>query len=100
MMRLRKAPIAEQDLFAIWDYIAQDSPTAADRFLLRLADRFQSLLQNPLIGESQNRFRDGLRSVVEGNYVIFYEPRPNEILIYRVLHGARNWEEMLSDPKP
>ena len=99
-MRLRKSAIAEQDLFAIWDYIAQDSPIAADRFLRRLADRFQSLLKNPLSGESQDRFRTGLRSIVEGNYVVFYEPRPNEILIYRVLHGARNWEELLSDPKP
>ncbi len=99
-MRLRKSTIAEQDLFAIWDYIAQSSPTAADRFLLRLANRFQSLLKNPLSGESQERFRTGLRSIVEGNYLVFYESRPNEILIYRVLHGARNWEELLSDPEP
>lgn len=98
-MRLRKSAIAEQDLLVIWDYIAQDSPGAANRFLQRLGDRFQSLLKNPLSGESQDRFRSGLRSVVEGKYVVFYEPRPDEILIYRVLHGARNWEELLSDPK-
>lgn len=99
-MRLRQSAIAEQDLFAIWDYIAQDSPTAADRFLQRLGDRFQSLLKNPFSGESRDRFRTGLRSLVEGNYIVFYEPRPNEILIYRVLHAARNWEELLSDPNP
>jgi toxin ParE1/3/4 len=98
-MRLRKTAIAEQDLLAIWDYIAPDSPGAANRFLQRLGDRFQSLLRNPLSGESQDRFRIGLRSVVEGNYIVFYEPRPNEILIYRILHGARNWEELLANPK-
>ena len=52
-------------------------------------------MRNPLSGESQDRFRTGLRSVIEGNYVVFYEPRPDEVLIYRILHGARNWEELL-----
>lgn len=95
MLRLRKSAIAEQDLLAIWDYIVQDSPAAADRFWQRLEDRFESLLKQPYMGESQDRFRPGLRSVVEGAYVIFYEPRPDEILIYRVLHGARQWEDLL-----
>jgi toxin ParE1/3/4 len=99
-MRLRKSAIAEQDLLTIWDYIAQDSPAAANRFLQRLDDRFQALLRNPLSGESQDRFRTGLRSVVEGNYIIFYEPRPSEILIYRVIHAARMWQDLLSDPAP
>ena len=95
-MRLRKSAIAETDLLAVWNYIAQDSPDAADRFWQRLNERFQLLLRNPLIGESQERFRPGLRSVIEGNCIIFYEPRPDEILIYRVLHAARRWEDMLS----
>ncbi len=96
-MRLRKTAIAEQDLLAILDDIAQDNLGAAERFGQRLNDRFQSLIKNPLIGESQDRFRPGLRSIVEGSYVIFYEPRPDEIVIYRVLHGARKWEDLLSD---
>jgi toxin ParE1/3/4 len=97
-MRLRKTAIAEQDLLAILDYIAQDTPDAADHFWQRLNDRFQSLLKSPLIGESQDRFRAGLRSVIEGNYIIFYEPRPAEIVIYRVLHAARKWEDLISGP--
>jgi toxin ParE1/3/4 len=94
-MRLRKTSVAEQDLIAIWDYIAKDNPNAADRFLKRFDKRFKQLQQFPLIGESQDRFRIGLRSVIEGSYIIFYEPRPDEILIYRVLHGARRWEDLL-----
>jgi toxin ParE1/3/4 len=95
-MRLRKTPIAEQDLLGIWEYIARDSPAAADRFLQRLDERFQLLLKEPLMGESQDRFRTGLRSIVEGSYIAFYEPRENEILLYRVLHGARKWDDLLS----
>jgi toxin ParE1/3/4 len=96
-MRLRKTPAAEQDLYAIWDYIAADSPTAADRFLQRLQERFNQLLRSPLSGESQDRFRPDVRSIVEDSYIIFYEPRPDEILIYRILHGARRWEDLISE---
>jgi toxin ParE1/3/4 len=96
-MRLRKTPAADHDLFAIWDYIAADSTTAADRFHQRLQGRFNKLLRSLLSGESQDRFRPGLRSIVEGSYIIFYEPRPDEIVIYRILHGARRWEDLISE---
>jgi toxin ParE1/3/4 len=66
-MRLRKTPAAEQDLLAIWEYIAQDNPAAADRLLARFNSRFSQLLRSPLSGESQERFRLGLRSIVEGS---------------------------------
>ena len=80
-MHLLKTRIAEQDLLGIWEHIAQDNPSAADRFWQRLEKRFQTLRQQPLIGESQERYRPNLRSVPEGSYVIFYEPRPDAILI-------------------
>jgi toxin ParE1/3/4 len=96
-MRLLKTPAAEQDLFAIWDYIARDSPNAADRFLQRIQSRFGQLLDSPFSGESQAHLRPGLRSIIEGSYIIFYEPRPDGILIYRVLHGARSWEDLINE---
>ena len=95
MVRLRKSATAERDLLGIWEYIANDNPSAADRMWQCFEDRFELLLTHPFSGESQDCYRPGLRSVVEGQYVIFYEPRPHEILIYRVLHGARRWEELL-----
>jgi len=96
MPNLRKSPAAEEDLLGIWSHIAEDSPEAADRMWQRFQDRFQLLLKQPRMGESQERVRPGLRSVVE---VIFYEPLDDGILIYRVLHGARQWENFL-DPSP
>jgi toxin ParE1/3/4 len=95
MPRLRKTSIASQDLLGIWEYIAQDNPAAADRMWQRFEECFELLLKFPYVGEPQDRFRPGLRSVVEGSYVIFYEPRLDEILIYRVLHGARRWEDLI-----
>lgn len=96
MPRLRTSRIAEQDVLGIWEHIAEDSPTAADRVWQRLRERFGLLQKFPNMGEPQERYRPGLRSVVEGSYVNFYEPRPDEVLIYRVLHGARQWEDLLS----
>jgi len=95
MPRLQKLPIAEQDLLGIWDRISDDSPTAADRVWQQLHERFDLLLKYPNMGESQERYRPGLRSVVEGSYIIFYRPVHDGILIYRVLHGARQWENLL-----
>ena len=96
MPRVRRSRIAEQDLLGIWDHIAQDSPDAADRVWADLHERFELLLKFPKMGESQERYRPGLRSVVEGSYIIFYESEPDGILIYRVLHGARQWQNLLS----
>lgn len=95
MPRLLKTAIAEQDLLGIWDHIAQDNTVAADRVWQRLQERFELILTHPHMGESQDRYRPGLRSIVEGPYVIFYEPQPDQVLIYRVLHGARQWENLL-----
>jgi toxin ParE1/3/4 len=95
MLRLRKSSIAERDLLSIWEHIAQDNPTAADQLWRRLEERFALLRKNPFMGESQDRYRPGLRSIAEGSYIVFYEPGPDEILIYRILHGARRWEELL-----
>jgi toxin ParE1/3/4 len=60
MRRLRTTPAAKDDLRGIWTYIAQDNPSAADRFLRRLYDRMWRLPQYPNIGERQDRYRPGL----------------------------------------
>lgn len=39
------------DLDGIWDYIARDNPTAADKMLDEFNERFVLLSKNPGIGE-------------------------------------------------
>jgi toxin ParE1/3/4 len=87
---VRLTPAAREDLDAIWSYIAKESPGAADCFLRRLSDRMYQLPRAPYVGERQNQYRDGLRSIVEGAYVIFYLPTDDSIDVHRVLHGARD----------
>jgi toxin ParE1/3/4 len=96
MARLLKTPACDSDLYEIWDHIALDSRLAANRMLERLELRLQFLLKHPNTGERQDKFYPGMRSAVEGNYVIFYEPADETMIVHRVIHGARNWEQILA----
>lgn len=42
---------AEQDILAIWDYIAKDSPDAADEMICRIDARISQLSRQPRMGE-------------------------------------------------
>ncbi|MGL9619358.1 type II toxin-antitoxin system RelE/ParE family toxin [Bradyrhizobium sp. U531] len=88
--RFRKAPQADLDLDAIWDFIASDSATAAEKQIERIGEIFEMLMENPLLGRERLELRAGLRSLAVGNYVIFYIPLPDGVEIIRVMHGRQD----------
>lgn len=89
--RFRLTRSAVRDLEAIWEYIANDSPTAADGVLDSLYERLVLLGKNPLLGEGRRELQPGMRSFSVGNHVIYYQPTGKHgILVVRVLHGARD----------
>jgi plasmid stabilization system protein ParE len=82
---------AELDLNEIWDYIAHDSLDAADRWIEKLFDAFQTLAQNPGIGHT----REDLTAVAVlfwpvGAYLILYRPQTECVEIVAVTQGARD----------
>jgi toxin ParE1/3/4 len=94
--RIFRTPDAIADLDGIWDYIARDNPAAADRMIEELNERFALLLENPEIGELQPLFADGTyRRFTCRNYVIYYRPLKDGIVLVRVLHSARDHEQLL-----
>ena len=94
--RILRTPEALQDLDDIWDYIAQDSGTAADRVLDELQKRFELLAGNPELGELQPLLSDGkYRRFCFRKYVIYYRPLADGIVLVRVLHGARDHEKLI-----
>jgi len=94
--RLQSTPEAVEDLDRIWDYIAQESPRAADRLLDELQERFDLLAKNPEMGERQPMLADGTyRRFVYRNYVIYYRPLKDGIVLVRILHGAQSAEQLL-----
>ena len=97
-------PGVEDELWAIWEYIAQDSPEAATRVVEAAYQTFQALLSNPGLGRARKFRNPRLRGVrswpVLGfqNYVIFYREEPGGIAILHVYHGARNIEALFERP--
>ncbi len=90
-------PSAESDLTEIWEYIARDSPENADRFVFRVYQICRETLAfNPQIGRSREELSAELRSSVVDDYVIFYRPVNDGVLVVRVLHGRRDVEELFN----
>ncbi|MBF0168840.1 MAG: type II toxin-antitoxin system RelE/ParE family toxin [Alphaproteobacteria bacterium] len=90
MRSFKYARRARNDVDGIIEYISKDNPLAANDFANRLVGKFYELAQSPLIGREREGFGAGVRVFPFGNYVIFYRLLKTEIVIVRVLHGARN----------
>jgi len=88
--------LALDDLRAIYDYVAQDSPKYADRLMDRIIERVGVLEQHPKIGRKVPEFDNELiRELIEGNYRIIYRINSEiEIGITRVHHAARLLKEL------
>lgn len=100
-MRLLFSPAAEDDLEGIADYIAQDSPANAIRFIDELRAQCQRLAKAPTAYVARPELGQGLRSCSHGRYVIFFRPHDAEVRIERILHGARDLgPQFESDPGP
>jgi toxin ParE1/3/4 len=99
MPRILRTPQSRIDAADIWTYIAQDNEHAADRLIDRIDEVLSRLADNPRTGSLQEQFRPGLRAFPVGNYVIFYQEITDGIEVFRILHGARNLDDLLSrDP--
>lgn len=97
MARVTRRPLAEADIFEIWDYIADDSMDAADRWVDQLDEKFQLIATQPMMGRAREELETGLRSFPFGRYVIFYMPMGSGIDVVRVLHGARDIDAVFGD---
>jgi toxin ParE1/3/4 len=89
---------AEEDLLEVGSFIAADNPEAADRLLDGIGKTCRMLAANPEAGRIREELSPGLRSVPRGNYVIFYRPSADGVVVVRVLHGARDLPGLFEGP--
>lgn len=87
---------AEEDIDEILTYIATDNLDAALSFNDRLTELFEMLADNNMAGRQRPELKEDVRSFPEGSYLIFYRKWAGKIAIVRVIHGARDLEEMFS----
>lgn len=94
MNRYIVSPQALADLQGIWDHIGieQDSPVAAGDQLLRFHEKFAILATQPLMDETREDLRPGLRIFAADSYIILYYPLDDGIEVVGVIHAARHIE--------
>ena len=62
----------------------------ATRFLDRVAKTIEVVRQSPLMGTTREPLGSGLRVTFQHPYAIYYQVSDRELIIVRVLHGARD----------
>mgnify|MGYP001559918119 CR=1 FL=1 len=98
-----KRPQAREDLIESFLYIELDNPAAAERFLEAAEHTFLEIAEMPLLGAQQfvgARRLDGLRSRhIKGfsNWLVFYVLTEYAVEVVRVLHGARDLEQVFAE---
>lgn len=70
--------------------IAADNEPAADRLMDRFFDQFERAACFPEMGVARPEIAPSARLLVEGRYVILYEPTPEGVLIVAIVHGMRD----------
>jgi addiction module RelE/StbE family toxin len=96
-MRIRWSDIAREDVLALRQYIARDSPFYARRFTERLVESVEIMRDFPRIGRLvPEADRDDIRELIFHAYRIIYMIEAEQITILTVVHGRRD----LSRRKP
>ena len=95
MAQVRWTPQAADDLDAIAEFIARDSPHFASLFVADILQTVERLIDFPesgrIVPEIGNK---SIREVILGSYRIIYRRHNEAVEILTVYHGAR-----LLDPK-
>lgn len=73
-----------------------DNERAADALLLRILDKADLAATQPNMGSPRPQLGPKARLLIEGSYIIIYEPTPTGIFIAAVTHGARDVESWLN----
>lgn len=88
---------AELDLEEIGDYIAADNPERALSFVCEIREHCERIARAPHAYPARPELGEGLRSCAHGRYLIVFQPGAEEVLIVRILHGARDLPALFRD---
>ena len=102
MLGVVRSEAARADLLDHYVYLAEEASEAvAERFWQRLEESFRLLASQPHVGPAVPTTNPELRNVRKWSvadfeqFLIFYIPRPGDVLIVRVLHSSRDWWQLL-----
>jgi toxin ParE1/3/4 len=94
---------AEDELRAIWRYIAvdNDNEPAADRILLAISKKIELLREHPRLGPRRSDIAEGARAIIERHFLVLYETHPDTdeglvetVEIVSIVDGRRDLTEL------
>ena len=89
-MKIVWSPLAVDRASEIAHYIAQDEPSAAEKWVETVFSKVEQLKTSPEIGRivpelNNNQFRE----LIYGNYLIIYRVEKNQISVLTIRHGKQ-----------
>lgn len=96
--QVRLLPVAEEDLEEIVTYVALDDLQAASKLADRIEARLERLSRFPKLGRlpRDSDLREaGYRYVIVADWLTFYTVEKRTIVVHRILHGGRDYKELL-----
>ena len=89
-MKIIWSPLAIDRASEIAEYIAQDKPSAAEKWINTVFSKVEQLKSSPEIGRVVPEIRnDQFRELIYGNYRIIYRIKKKQISILTIRHGKQ-----------
>lgn len=96
MPRIILSRAAQRDLIEIIEYgEAEFGAAAADAYNDEIEERFERLVDHPLIGEAKDSWGEGVRQLPCNRHRIIYRVLGNTVRIIRILHHSRDVQKHL-----
>ena len=85
------SPSAQEDLFAIWDWIATDSVALADRIESEFYALFEMIGRTPRLGHvREDLTKRPILFLSMYSFLVAYRPAPLPVRIIAVVRGSRD----------
>ena len=89
-MKIIWSPLSVERASEITDYIAQDKPSAAEKWINNVFSKVEQLKSSPEIGRIVPEINNPqFREIIYGNYRIIYRIEKKQISILTIRHGKQ-----------
>ncbi|MEN6389904.1 MAG: type II toxin-antitoxin system RelE/ParE family toxin [Syntrophomonas sp.] len=96
--KIKILQIARDDIEELYLYILADNARAALATAEKILDKIDTLAEFPLIGKiipEKDLAKQEFRMLTIDSDIVFYNVIGDEVVIYRVLHGGRDYRDLL-----
>ncbi|MEJ1161233.1 type II toxin-antitoxin system RelE/ParE family toxin [Prosthecomicrobium sp. N25] len=88
---------ARRDLLEIWEWIAQEDETLAEKVMAELEASCLRLTRFPELGRPRPDLWEGSRSILVKRWIVVYRREGPDILIQRVVSPSRDLQKLRWD---